>query len=149
MNSKIFTYQTHAFLIAYYEKRFGNPIPFVEANDIIAAEILQLHIEESQEIQLCLSTRLAALKPQVFRPLFTRLFTAQLVSYVDAQIALGITVQDAIDNYIAYTGIDQNIWDMCRKLYERYRTPNNKIRNTAKKGRIAKRAAKAGLGFFS
>lgn len=135
-NERFLQYKTYPFLLKYYQVRLGG-IPYVEANDIIAGELLQLNLEE---IELQLSGRLSKETPVVFQPLFTRLFTAQLCSYVDAQVALGVSIASAIDNYLCYCNLeDYDIFEMCLKLFKRYRYPHL-AQNSRRNGRIAKRA---------
>ena len=123
------TFKTSPFIKKYIIKRFGE-VPFAELNDILGAEIVQANLDYEYRhqkmqttLEIGLSDRLNSLNRPIFEPLFTRLFFAQLVSFVDAQRLMQITIKQAVCNYLEYCGLSEDDLTLkaALKIYDRYR----------------------------
>jgi hypothetical protein len=122
-------FKTSPFIKKYIIKRFGE-VPFVELNDILGAEIVQANLDYEYRhqkmqttLEIGLSDRLNSLNRPIFEPLFTRLFFAQLVSFVDGQRLAEITIKQAVCNYLEYCGLSEDDLTLkaALKIYDRYR----------------------------
>lgn len=123
-NKFIRSFSTYSFIKKVIVKRYGK-VPMVELNDILGAELVQLSIEKTnrETLDAHLSERLFPLVVDVFEPVFTRIFFLQLVAYVDGQRVAGITIKQAIENYLNYCGLDEDDLSLktATKIYDRYR----------------------------
>lgn len=123
---KLRHYKTYKFVKEFIQKRYGE-IPMVELNDELGAEIMQVGLETEYKATLdChLSERIFALSPQIFDPIFTRIFFLQLVAYVDGQRAANpkLTRTECISNYLVYCGVSEDEVPLRAgiKIYDRYR----------------------------
>lgn len=123
------TFKTSPFIKKYIIKRFGE-VPFAELNDILGAEIVQANLDyewkfasRQTSLDIVLSDRLNNIHRPIFEPLFTRIFFAQLVSFVDGQRQVNITIKQAVCNYLDYCGLSEDDLTLkaALKIYDRYR----------------------------